>query len=78
MRALVNWGHALCMRARLVAPRDTDAAVRLYEAAAEKFTAAAEAGSVPSAFGTFTVVMSNLFNLSPFPWYSCIPVFLCS
>ena len=42
-RALTNWGHVLCLRARLAAPRSGESARRLYEAAVEKFAVAVEA-----------------------------------
>jgi len=38
-RALLNWGNALCLRAKLVERRDADSAVELYDAAIEKFSA---------------------------------------
>ncbi|QDZ24063.1 hypothetical protein A3770_12p65810 [Chloropicon primus] len=38
-RALVNWGSALCLRAKLIEVEDADSAVDLYDAAIEKFAA---------------------------------------
>ena len=38
-RALLNWGNALCLRAKLVERREADSAVELYDAAIEKFSA---------------------------------------
>ena len=36
-RALLNWGSALCLRAKLIETKDAENAIALYDAAIEKF-----------------------------------------
>jgi hypothetical protein len=62
-RALLNWGNALCLRAKLVGRRDVDSALDLYDAALEKFEASLMLEDSPVAREAMNAALFDLQQL---------------